>query len=615
MVAIVRDLMNSIGAEVNHLKKVTGCGFAVLAAFVVVFALSKPFEFGSELPLPIVAVTGFMVLAAIAAYLGLANALKIAESQHKHLMLAIVGLAVSVRMVALFTCPILEIDYYRYLWDGKVVAQGISPYRFTPQEVRDGSPGKVLNENETKDGEPNEALTRNANLQTLALLSIRSESNHTILNRIHYEEYTTLYPPVSQLVFGLAMNWFPETASVEAHVLAIKLVMVLFDIATMAVVFWILWLMKFHPGWLVLYAWNPLVIKEVANGGHLDSIAAFFLTLSVLAIVKFRLSTSAKFSHVIWGGVALGLGVGAKLSPAVLLPALAVMIARRSPTKAILFSLSCLAVVVAALWPMIGATDQSSRVDSDIAAANPVEEGNSRTGLANKEGLVGFFSKWRMNDPIFSTLYLNLKSQNRRGRNDPWFVVTTEDWRERFCGALKTRTLGSRDPAFIATRGLTLGLFAVFYLWQMLLMFRGDGVKGSGESADQRSRKVIARSLSRLAWIMACFLVLQPTVNPWYFVWIAPLACFTKNRGWVLVSGALLIYYLRFWFKSLSETWHFFGSDYTGVGLFDHLVVFVEFGLIVFLLVCLRKPTHQNRRDGSSLGRDRNRADSNSIIA
>lgn len=98
--------------------------------------------------------------------------------------------------------------------------------------------------------------------------------------------------------------------------------MVLLDLATMAAVFWILPSLKFHSGWLVLPALNPLVIKEVANGGHLDSIATFFLTLSVLAIVKFQLSKTVNVWFVVWGGVALGLGVAPKLSPAVLFPPL-----------------------------------------------------------------------------------------------------------------------------------------------------------------------------------------------------------------------------------------------------------------------------------------------------
>ena len=202
-----------------------------------------------------------------------------------------------------------------------------------------------------------------------------------------------------------------------------------------------------------------------------------------------------------------------------------------------------------------------------------------------------------MNDPIFSPLYLNLKSQNQKDSAAPWFVVSSGEWRERFCGWMQARKLGGDDPAYFATRGLTLGLFAVFYLWQLLLMFRTDQMTADGQVADPSSHEVVANSLSRLAWIMGCFLILQPTVNPWYFVWIAPLTCFTNNRAWLLASGLLLVYYSRFWFKSLSETYQFFGHEYSGAGLFDHVITFVEFALIVFLLAYFQRSKHENDQD------------------
>ena len=40
------------------------------------------------------------------------------------------------RMVLLFSEPIQEDDFYRYLWDGKLVASGLNPYRFSPRAVQ-----------------------------------------------------------------------------------------------------------------------------------------------------------------------------------------------------------------------------------------------------------------------------------------------------------------------------------------------------------------------------------------------------------------------------------------------------------------------------------------------
>ena len=36
------------------------------------------------------------------------------------------------RLTLLVSAPIQEIDFYRYLWDGRVLWHGLNPYRFAP---------------------------------------------------------------------------------------------------------------------------------------------------------------------------------------------------------------------------------------------------------------------------------------------------------------------------------------------------------------------------------------------------------------------------------------------------------------------------------------------------
>ena len=56
----------------------------------------------------------------------------------------------------------------------------------------------------------------------------------------------------------------------------------------------------------------------------------------------------------------------------------------------------------------------------------------------------------------------------------------------------------------------------------------------------------------------------------------------TKNRGWILAGGLLLVYYSRFWFESLPESFEIAG--YSGVGLFDHGVAWIEFAAVIGVL-------------------------------
>ena len=540
-------------------RNVCICGLLLVAIFLALYLLSPPFEYDSELPNPTLVVTGLFVVASLIAFFGLNSALKISRQRQKSLLPMVIVFAISTRLIAAFTCPILEIDYYRYLWDGKVTASGISPYLYSPDQV--------LNSN------PNDAGA----LGKLNGLSLASESNHRVLSRIHFENYTTIYPPISQCVFALVMKWFPDSASVEAHVIAMKLALVLFDIGTMLLAWLLLKQLGFRIGWMMVYAWNPLVIKEIANSGHLDSIATFFMMAAIVLIVRWRLSGSSKVG--IWllagSGIALGLGVGAKLFPVVVVPALTVYVMRQSVAKVSLFLILFAITTLFVLWPMIEPiVEQSgqSEVQSLLVATE------------SQHGMVGFFSQWRMNDTIFSFVYLNLKDSNREIDRTPWFVFTGSEFRDRFDQWFREKGIGDNNPAYFFTRVLTLGMLLIFYLWQLLILYRINFEK---ENVAGQQESIFL--LQRLVLVLTAFLFLQPTVNPWYFVWVFPLACFSMNRGWRLASGLLLTYYARFWLQSLDGTFEFVGRQYSGEGVYDHIVVWIVLVLIAGSLLLFRK--------------------------
>ena len=47
----------------------------------------------------------------------------------------LVGLAVIFRLVFLFALPNLSQDYFRFIWDGRLIAEGWNPYRYIPNEL------------------------------------------------------------------------------------------------------------------------------------------------------------------------------------------------------------------------------------------------------------------------------------------------------------------------------------------------------------------------------------------------------------------------------------------------------------------------------------------------
>jgi hypothetical protein len=51
-------------------------------------------------------------------------------------------------------------------------------------------------------------------------------------------------------------------------------------------------------------------------------------------------------------------------------------------------------------------------------------------------------------------------------------------------------------------------------------------------------------SIIRYAFLsIGAFLILAPTLHPWYLTWIVPFLCFNKNRAWLVLTGTIVFYY------------------------------------------------------------------------
>jgi alpha-1,6-mannosyltransferase len=114
----------------------------------------------------------------------------------------------------------------------------------------------------------------------------------------------TPYPAAAQLFFRLVVT-------VHDSARAMKLALAACDLLTIAVL--VAWLRSTSRSpWLALvYAWNPLVILEIAHSGHLDALGALWV-----ALAAWMLSTGRGMRAMI----AFVIAVTSKLLPIVLLP-------------------------------------------------------------------------------------------------------------------------------------------------------------------------------------------------------------------------------------------------------------------------------------------------------
>ena len=159
-------------------------------------------------------------------------------------------------------------DMVRYVWDGRVQTLGYSPYQTPPDDP--------------------------------AMASAHTDETREMPSR----HSRSPYPPAAQLFFRLVVSIHDSTR-------AMKVALTLCDV--MAIIVLWRWLVVTNgPEWLMLaYAWNPLVVLEVAHSGHIDALGALWIVASVYWLARKRTGLAA---------VAFVLAVATKLLPIVLVP-------------------------------------------------------------------------------------------------------------------------------------------------------------------------------------------------------------------------------------------------------------------------------------------------------
>ena len=181
----------------------------------------------------------------------------------------IVVTALAFRVCGLWAAPTLEDDYHRYLWDGWRTVQDGSPYDRAP-------------------------------LEYFRLPEKRPPGIETALDEINNPDLTTIYAPVTQLLFA------GGAAVAPGSLVALKLLLLFVDGG-------LLLLLEAWGGrgaaWF--FGWCPLVVTETAFHAHPEAWALLWLIAALLC---------ARRERWILAGALSGVAVGAKLFAVLALP-------------------------------------------------------------------------------------------------------------------------------------------------------------------------------------------------------------------------------------------------------------------------------------------------------
>lgn len=333
---------------------------------------------------------------------------------HRPPLGAILGAAVAFRLILLPAAPSLSDDIHRYVWEGGLQLEGINPYAHPPDDP--------------------------------ALAAYRDD----IYEGINYKELPAIYPPVMQWAFAAAV------LAGGRSLIAMKVLFIAADVALILLLAALLRARGLEAGRVALYAWNPLVVVEVAGSGHNDPFAVLFLVAAVLSVTAGwrRLSMTM-----------LGLSALGKLYPAALLP----FFARRVKPAHLL------------LPPLIAA-----------ACYLPYASAGAELFRSARE----YAARWRFNDSAFGVIE-------------------------------KTLDLAGLAEPHGAARGVVLVLCAGWMIALIVAQWRGR------------------IGLSRAVFLFTgMVLVTQPTLHPWYLIWMVVWLPLHPSAAWIALSGLAPLSYL-----------------------------------------------------------------------
>jgi hypothetical protein len=170
-------------------------------------------------------------------------ALHAARGLSAHGLRAAIGLAVLWRLALVPAFPLLSDDVFRYVWEGRVQIHGGNPYAW---EDRPESP--------------------------------RWEGLHDgVWRGVTHREYTAVYPPLWEILCRTVVGLHDSVAAMKAFVVACEL-------ALLVLLTRMLRRRGLPPERILILAWSPLALVEVAGSGHNDAVGALLLMASLAAL-------------------------------------------------------------------------------------------------------------------------------------------------------------------------------------------------------------------------------------------------------------------------------------------------------------------------------------------
>ena len=160
------------------------------------------------------------------------------------------GAVVIFRLLFMGAIPNLSQDFYRFIWDGRMIAAGFNPYLYLPENLIELGTAPIAQAKELFNG-------------------------MGALNASHY----TNYPPLNQLLFAVA--GLIAGKSILGSVIVLRTLIIAADIGVLYFGRKLLVQLKLPESRIYLYLLNPFIIIELTGNLHFEGVMVFFLVLSL----------------------------------------------------------------------------------------------------------------------------------------------------------------------------------------------------------------------------------------------------------------------------------------------------------------------------------------------
>jgi len=172
------------------------------------------------------------------------------------------------------------VDFYRFIWDGRMILEGFNPYLHTVESFISSGQFPVVQTQELREG-------------------------MGALNASHY----TNYPPINQLCFVIAGLFAGK--NIVGSVVVMRIIIIMADIGTLYFGKKLLERLNLPIHNIFWYILNPFIIIELTGNLHFEAVMIFFLIYSFYLLHIGRWKVAA---------IVFALSVSVKLIPLIFLP-------------------------------------------------------------------------------------------------------------------------------------------------------------------------------------------------------------------------------------------------------------------------------------------------------